>query len=94
MLPELSTVLYYVTQSEAVNSLKTADFVRHFDILTVQSSDPKTLFTRSLLVLYGQRILKKLGVYYLKSSFLDLRKSPLGPIFSRNWVFEDLKIDF
>ena len=37
---------------------------------------------------------KKLGVYHLKSSLLDLRKSPLGPIFSRNWVFEELKINF
>ena len=72
MLPELSTVLYYAIQSEAVASVKTADFVRHFDTLLVIRT--KKFFFLSVNLPFVRRKCKKLGSHHSKNAFLGLLK--------------------
>ena len=73
MLPELSTVLYYAMNSEAVTSLKTGNFVRHFGTLIVIRSQ-KSFFLGVDYPFVSGECKKISGSHHSKNVFLGLRK--------------------
>ena len=72
MLPELSTVLYYTMQCEAVKSLKTGNFVYHFDALLVIRS--KKILFLSVNSPFVSWECKKIRVSSFKKCFFGLQK--------------------